>query len=1558
MKKVFKTIFLSFICVVAALGLLVGGMYLFGGFEEKEVYAENLSFSVSEIISNEPFALKITTTTPDVNRKNLRLSVLAGDESVIDFPSQVEIDEIFTVIPKQTNGTNFGGNVTLVATYDYDNSNQSVKAYCEIMIDVPVNELQIKKEPITTTLKQNILLASKDAKVSDLFGINPTNALMPYVEYGTQKITNITDKKLYLQLVYKNQENIVLEKNVAKFVIDGVPQDKEFIEVSYSYKDVLGNGDREIVFNNDISVETYEKQEEVYIVAYLYSTYKDQNLNTIGEVVSLNKNTMVIAKLAMAIGDYEIVNMTIDEDDREVYLNEDTYIYLNNPNVTGNNINLAMELETGSPGIPANDFYLLNTYIKIDNEPYRLLSNNLGSSDTVDGWLSINHDDISRLEKNEWRWKLNVNNFLAYKNNTPLKATVKFEYYDADKDKTTIFEKEFNIVVKINQVENVEVTYPENKQAFDIASGDTLNLVGKFDSTPSIAQNSKYAFDLYLSYSENYENGKTTISTVPTSKTTYKVKFDFVIDDSTQDYYVLNVDRAASNKWCEINEVKYTQISTTERSYFIDYKSGSSNGENRFEPNKTISVEAVIVLKAQPTEEELFYINYDFAGETVDTCMITDFMAKFYELVDTANNTYSQIPYLNVDGVRYHVDFDYYLDETTLTKYLKINNDLTTTNSFKVQGIGTIYITAQLVYKEDNVSYWLDKSVTAKAEIFEEIKGINAFEYIDNGNGATFDNAFNTTEIVENEKDADENAIYRYIFITSNEIDALKNYISPKQQVEIYARQIFSLDKTENDRIINAYTGIQNINKNAISFEENWQPVIVNDVIVGFRIGYSIGEVFDIEVDEEILQNKFLIEVRVKVNGEYVYAKFLVKQEGSDVEQDCLNVNVKNIVLSSAEINYNGSKYGYSEDGTEFNPFEIYANIKNGNEVYYRTVSGSSDVDFNNLKYFFKYNDTTKTNTTQTLTATFDAVDVDGTGKTINMTNGGAYYSFEKSEDGVGGLIFKNFPRFENGVVVKMTITSSTMLNFNSKYVFNQGKNSFEQIKYDLTSDFYFRVYGLVVDIKAKDSTIYGAKDSEFVMLGTAAENSAFDISIKSQNPNVSEPTTCQVSNYLDLVNVSVVNTELFKQEENGNLIYNEKGSTLTFAKDILEDQNVVISFYIGDASNSSLVYINVVDEMLPSYSQKVISPFEVELVSSFEAPSKDKQFVTVLYKTQSFDNLDEETLAIRRTEAIQKALERLDINVEFISSTLNSSYNITTPISISNNLLSFKAIPTTDESQAAYTADMRVVLSLKSDGTPRRIDKNISIFSSILASDIQLGNFVDAGEDSYYSINAGVEYIFDKNAEDAINEGIVISGKLNDNFSDVRNIVFDFEDVSYEVDADINVDANDHMKVTPFDENTKNFGIMSLDLNYSKVINVKFTIFFNNGGLVIINKEVVVNPNLSMKLSVNTYKENEVINMTQVLLISRDNGSTYESLDILVDFEYNDPASKYNKDSFKFNSLAFRDSSGSKFEYFILGVQPGASELSEEQRVITFNYVAEDGYILVFDFVVNITAY
>ena len=1584
MKKILKIIFLSFLCVAAALGLLIGGMYLFGGFEEKDVYADNLSFSVSEVVSNESFALKITTTTPEVNRKNLKLSVLAGGESVIDFPSQVEIDEIFRVYPKTIAGVNFGGNATLVATYDYENSNQSVKAYCDIMIDVPVNSFEIKNEPITTTLNQKILIAGKDKKVSDVFGINPQNALMPYVSFGTQKITDIVDKKLYLQLVYKNNEDLVLEKNVAKFLIDDVPQDKEFIEVDYSYRKVDEYDSKEIVFDNNIVVETY-KQEDVYIKAFLYSTYKDQNNNTLDGVVTLNKSAVLDAKLAMNIGDYEITNMTINQEDREVYLNEDAYIYLNNPNATGNDINLGVQLSTNS-GEEANKFYLLNTYIKIDNESYRLLTNNLGNSSTNEGWLSINHDDISRLEVNEWRWKLNINNFLAYKNGTPLKATIKYEQIDTQNQKTIVFERDFNIIVKINEVETVEVSYPEDKTAFDKASGETLNLSSSFTSTPAFDQNSKYGFEMYLSYSENYKNGKTTISTIPAVKNTYKAVFDFIVENEEEREFTLSLDRAFSTNWCEINEITYTQVVSAEttKTYYVNVKNSLENtGENRFKTNKTIHVEIIIALKAQPSEEELFVISATSGAEDPEQISITDFQAKFYELVDATNNEYSTLPYLSVDGVRYFVDFDFYKDSATLTKFVKIKDNLNNVKSYyKIQGIGTIYVTAQLVYKEANISYWLDKSATAKVEVYEEIENIFAYEYIDNGNGQTDENAFATAAIKENEVDGEGNKMYRYIYITSPQIDSLKNYVD-FEQVNIVAEQIFSLNATYNANIKNNCTGINDINKNAITFVGSWVPVYVNDIIVGYKIGYTIGEVFEINVDKsildslslntgitddkdkEILQNKFVIKISVKVNGEDKFAQFEVQSDNSTVKQEYLNVEITNIVLESANIVYGSDNVNY----TESEPLVLYADVDNATgEVKYKYyLNNNSDfVDFNNLKYYFKYNDASKGNTTETLTATFKAT-VDGT-KDLYMTNGGAYFSFEKNADGFGGLTFKNFPRFENGVDVKMTISSQTMLEFNSYYEYDESAKMFKQTQYDISKDFYFKIYGLVINIKENESEIYGAEDTELKLLGPAGQNSVFEVEVRSTSPDAKydNSRTSFVSNYLNILNISIDNIDLFEKDDNGNLEYSANGSTLKFNSDIIKDENVVIMFYVGDSpSTNNLIAINVNGENLTSYRKEIKSPFEVELIENFEAPSKDNKFVTVLYKTESFDGLDAATLAQKRADAENKALQKLTIDVEVddssISPNLESLYNITSPISVNGAQLSFKAVPAVSENEPAYTANMLVVLRVSEGGTPREISKTIKVYSSIKASDIAVGNFVEEADSSYYYIDAGIEYLVDKTDTDE-NEGIVISGKLNDEFASIRDIVIEFEDVSYETSESENVEASVHMRSTPYDKATKNFSVMSDDLNYQKVVKILFTIIFEDGGKAILSKDVVVKPNLFMKLSVSSYKEGEDINLTQIILSKRGTDGLFEQEDILTDFDYEDETAIYNQHSFEFDDLAYRDKSASSdYQYYVLGVKTGASQLNDEQKTITFNYVVNNysqTYILVYHFEVEISAY
>ena len=74
MKRVLKVVSLVFLCVIGAFGVMIGGMYLFGGFNEKIVYAQDLAFNQNQIVSSDRILLNITTNTPDVTRKDLKLA--------------------------------------------------------------------------------------------------------------------------------------------------------------------------------------------------------------------------------------------------------------------------------------------------------------------------------------------------------------------------------------------------------------------------------------------------------------------------------------------------------------------------------------------------------------------------------------------------------------------------------------------------------------------------------------------------------------------------------------------------------------------------------------------------------------------------------------------------------------------------------------------------------------------------------------------------------------------------------------------------------------------------------------------------------------------------------------------------------------------------------------------------------------------------------------------------------------------------------------------------------------------------------------------------------------------------------------------------------------------------------------------------------------------------------------------------------------------------------------------------------------------------------------------
>ena len=134
-----------------------------------------------------------------------------------------------------------------------------------------------------------------------------------------------------------------------------------------------------------------------------------------------------------------------------------------------------------------------------------------------------------------------------------------------------------------------------------------------------------------------------------------------------------------------------------------------------FDANAKIMAEIFIDVTSTIPTQDVFYIT------TGDTFVVTETMVKFYESISV--DTYNTVPYLSINSVRYYVDYVHYLDEKTNIRYLRINDQNQLDDLYKVQGIGSFYLTAQLVYYDaaTQKTYWLGKSCDAKVEVYEEL---------------------------------------------------------------------------------------------------------------------------------------------------------------------------------------------------------------------------------------------------------------------------------------------------------------------------------------------------------------------------------------------------------------------------------------------------------------------------------------------------------------------------------------------------------------------------------------------------------------------------------------------------------------------------------------------------------------------------------------------------------------------------------------------------------------------------------------------------------------------
>ena len=1475
MKRVLKVVSLVFLCVIGAFGVMIGGMYLFGGFNEKIVYAQDLAFNQNQIVSSDRILLNITTNTPDVTRKDLKLNITPESEGIIDFPEQVKIGVPFTVYPKQdpNTGKNIGGNVTLIASYDSVDANVGVTARCNILIDIPVEDINLKMSSLVVKRNDPVIIIKSGFLVDTAIDVYPQYSLTPYISRGNKRITNLEDKSIYLELVDENGS--VLPTSTAQIEVNNQPIDGNIAKINY-----FVNEYDDVVFKDNVVVRTGLMQTDIKLRLYIYKTYKDQLANAESE--NINKTESLLKDLVLTIGESEITNMTILPTTKDVYLYEDTKLYLNNPDVEGNDINLGVELESDTPGLPISSNYIIeNLYIQVDKVSYRTIRKSNGDN-TATHSDGLSADFIGRsTQKDEWYWVLNVNSFFAYYDYENQSEVIEIKIiYNDGKNR---YPRTFNIIPKIYEVDSLAVKYKEEgDESFTVKSGEKFTLtsdeINLVTSLPTGVNPTYTDLVYYISYDKNFADGKSTVSIVPNEKGEYKAKFSFsLLEASTISLANYNLGDLVSAKFVQ-GDTTYT---TTFENNAAQVVSPS------FEANTKINAEVVIKVTKDITSDKLFAI-----GTSSNSFDIVSKDVKFYQSL--GSDTYSSTPVLIVNGVKYNVEFDYYTQNSA--QYLKINDQALTPDSYTVQGIGYFYVTAQLVYIDESTGniYWLGKRADAKIEAYEELETLSAYKY---EGEKSYNSAFGVETIRYNENDPETYSL----FITSDEMDSLKNYIN-YGQVKIGFNQYYGNAEAAN--LLN----IDDINADAIEFG-TWIPVLDEEAkLVGYRISYKIKSVHTIKYNEVNLNSIFKIYVSIDVNGKTVYAEFKLSTEDDTLNTDYLDVTIVDKTVVKAKVEYTNAPA--AEDGSTL---EKAIDLKATLSTTDGTISWADrDLD-ENLKYYFAYADADTTGDIDSMGYRLEVVDDSG----VNLTN---LYTFnmkynDTSKTGLGGLQLYNFPANLNdkgeqlGVKLKLTVQASVDNEHNTHYAWNSALQTFVKTQNPgLKSSIFFDVYGLNISIEAKQTEVFGVKDKVQGFIENTKEGTTEDPLFKVVVKSGANTVIGTINDYSKFMSVAY-NSE--------DITVSNDFMGLTINQDFMAQKDVNFTFYVGSPLN--LIKIKqspLADAKYETfYNQTIKSAFEIAVTQNFNAPSTGNKFVEITYKGEGKEASDLLTITVQKVGGSEVPFEVVD------------------------NLLNFKTVT------SAYVSKVKLIITKKEGGsTPVELTYDINVTPLIKSDDLTVGIYDDVEE--YYYMNAGSNGAI---SVTGTNKYIVYSGELlaNQNNIETVDITFANKDSSDTLLAETHMDK---------DVNASEILIFSYDLNYTKDVIVTFVFHFkNNGGEFMCTKEIKVLPNLTLGFKHPTINSNIAgFNLTNVdnYVFTKDGVETTFSL---LNFTYDENEQTiYNRTSFGYDSAVFEDISLSTadIEDFLLKPRSNPDKIGETiETVITFDYYVSDrDYYLTFE--------
>lgn len=1298
MKQVLKVILITFLCTIGGVALLLGGAYVFGVFNEKVVYAEDLAFSQAEIISAEPFSLRITTATEGVTKKSVKLEALRGGERIINFPETVNIGEDFFISPvTNANNQNVGGVVELYAKYDERTSNQSVVASCKILIDVNVESCEVKISSRQYELGQNVLLGNIGDKLTDLVSVSPANAIKPYVLKSFIDTTdslsifnsaNFSDKKIFLAL-----------SQTATFVVDGV-ETSSTIELPYSY-DVKTDD-----FYLTQKIEIMPKAiGTVALKSFVCSTYKTQKDVDATNVKEMAENREISsADIDFLVKNYSVVSMnTASSEPIEINYGEDISIFLNNDKASEvGGLNLGIELVSNNPNSSVDNFLLINNvFIKIVGTKNIVdLKDSLRKLDgtgSENGKLNVSCDMIDLDAKSTWCLKYKYSDFFAYYNyklnpKEDNRIEVQVSYINEEDDKT-IGPVSYYLIPKAREIETIKTKYEEGKSQIVYESGKGLSLT-RNDFDIVYKNGIKASFDT-IGYFLRLEEG---VVFYPEKNGNYMTKFSFTPTESGE---LLNF--VGLNSWCGLNNsaVTFTQ---GENSCTITFKEDGLSyldDGKQFTFNANEKVDVVINSLSKKTalsnfELGLFSVTI---GETAYTIKLRQ--VKFYDLNEDLQNT---IPVLSVNGVTIAGEYDFVTIDDEEYIFLNTNSPMTLT------GIGSFTIVAKNIYKGDEgVIYFLGKEDDVKIYVYEDISSLKVYSY-------TAENPYGNMVL---NATFDENNGSGILFITSDQLETLRRLVElgkneGNNRIKVLASQrIGELTLTDAQK-----RALASQNAGAITFGEPEEVIDKENKLIGYTVSYTIGNVYTLKFGNVELENIFDITVRVDGAGGSAFDGTIVYDGG--IDSNIWTVEVVDKVFKYAEI-----KHNYT-GGTYDNPIALTANADGEGNLAWQVAGGNLERTITisyGLKYLKNDVDLIKSVCSNKFALTYGK-----NGK--NIDNPSFYCSLDNNS-----IRFKNVPYDANGVYYELRIyvPESNKDDTNCFYRWNDSAQTFERVLYEALNEnngavLYFNVKGLNVTIEANKLTLNGTANAEYNLFGT---NGIFKIS-GNGNVKLNQILNCVMSS--DMREYLSVNENYTKFKINSNL---------------LKDEDCTFVFYAGEGSNSNPIKIKVGESNIDSYAKTILSAFEIDYVKNFIAPCTDIPFATIKYKNNGNDATGVLDYLISVESKTQIAVVKENsLLISFKTMTGTEKITVTLTLKYKDSDIS-KQIVYNDVTVSSKYSDNDFILGTKNEnndyeitaGVEYRIGNNIKFDSSLEAdklniNEVTIDSFTNATEEDLVKIN------------------------------------------------------------------------------------------------------------------------------------------------------------------------------------------------------------------------------